>query len=133
MTDVDAHQLTIEVDEAFAFRCPKVDALCVIDGNGINRRLRGPLEERMSTGKCNDLIACHFVGFVFSETCHDGRDATSKKEKRGNGEAGNIRLKDEEKEIIGQLSFDSYQLSFGWPTRAVFSEVAKILHKSPFS
>ena len=47
VADVDAHQLAVEVDEALAFGRPEVDALRARDGNRIDLRLRGPLEDRV--------------------------------------------------------------------------------------
>jgi hypothetical protein len=55
VADIHAHQLAVEVDEALTFRCPEVNALCVIDWNWINSSLCGPFEQGVSATKLDDL------------------------------------------------------------------------------
>ena len=57
VSDVHAHQLAIEVDEALSFRRPEVDSLRARDGNRIHRGLCGPLEERVPAAEFDDLLA----------------------------------------------------------------------------
>src|SRR6185369_17967093 len=53
----DAHQLAVEVDEAFAFRRPKIDALGARDWNRIDSRLHGPFKESVFATEFDDLFA----------------------------------------------------------------------------
>jgi hypothetical protein len=55
--DVDAHELAVEVDEAFAFGRPEIDALCARDGNRIDSSLGGPFEESIAATELDDLLA----------------------------------------------------------------------------
>src|SRR5438067_7789217 len=73
--DIDAHQLAVEVDEAFVFRRPEVDALGARDGNRIHRGLSGPFEECVPATEFNDLL----TGHGFSCNCHSIVDAIRKR------------------------------------------------------
>src|SRR5207248_11404569 len=59
MPDVDAHQLTVEVDETLAFGCPEVNSLRTRHWNWINCRLRRPLEERVAATERDNLFTRH--------------------------------------------------------------------------
>jgi len=59
MSDVDGHELTVEIDEAFPFRRPKVDAFRAGHWNWINLGLGGPLEQGVLLGEIDDLFAGH--------------------------------------------------------------------------
>ena len=59
VTDVHAHQLTVEVDEALSLRRPEVDALGARDRNRIDLRLRRPLEQRVLLRERDDLVTGH--------------------------------------------------------------------------
>jgi hypothetical protein len=61
--DIDAHQLAVEVDEALPFRCPEVDAFGARDRDWIDRRLHGPLVDRMTAREFNYLRAAQGVNF----------------------------------------------------------------------
>src|SRR5271170_4030387 len=47
VSDVDGHELAVEVDEALAFWRVEIDALGARDGNGIDLGLRGPFVKRV--------------------------------------------------------------------------------------
>jgi hypothetical protein len=57
VTDVDAHQLAVEIDEALAFRRPEVDAFGTRDRNRIDSRLYGPFKQRVFAAEFDDLLA----------------------------------------------------------------------------
>src|SRR6185295_2701807 len=57
VSDVYAHQLAVEVDEAFAFRRPEVDAFRGCHRDWIDCCLSGPFEESMTTTKFDDFLA----------------------------------------------------------------------------
>src|SRR5580658_664270 len=59
MSDVDGHELAVEVDEAFAFRRVKVDPLGASHRNGIDLRLRGPFVQRVLAREIDDFFASH--------------------------------------------------------------------------
>jgi len=65
--DVDAHELAVEIDEAFAFGRPKINTLRARDGNRIDSSLGGPFEESVATTELDDLLACH----CFGSGCHN--------------------------------------------------------------
>src|SRR5208283_5320077 len=59
VSDVDGHELAVEVDEALPFRCVKINPFGVGDGNGIDLRLGGPFVERVLAGEVDDFFAGH--------------------------------------------------------------------------
>src|SRR6185369_15603442 len=67
VTDVDAHELAVEIDEAFTFGRPKINALRARNRNRIDSSLGGPFEESVATTEFNDLLACH----CFGSGCHN--------------------------------------------------------------
>jgi hypothetical protein len=75
VADVDAHQLAIKVDEAFAFRCPEINALRARHRNRIDSGLRGPFKERVAATEIDDFFAVH----GFSRNSHKCRDAIRKR------------------------------------------------------
>jgi hypothetical protein len=66
MADVHGHELTVEIDEALAFRRPEVDALRPRDRYRIDRPLRRPFEDRVFLRQRNNLFTRHRVG----NSCH---------------------------------------------------------------
>src|SRR5262245_3971602 len=66
MTDVDAHQLTVEVDEALAFRRPEIDAFSSRNRNRIDSRLDRPFKKCVLATEFDDLLASQ----VFSCGAH---------------------------------------------------------------
>ena len=50
VSDVDGHELAVEVDEALAFWRVEVNPLGAADCNGVDFRLRGPFEKRVLSG-----------------------------------------------------------------------------------
>ena len=61
VADVDAHQLTVEVEIALAFRRPEIGALGARDGDRIHGALNGPLENRVTLGEGDDVGTVHIV------------------------------------------------------------------------
>src|SRR5262249_30188568 len=63
VTDVDAHQLAVEVDEALALGRPEVDSFRTGDGYRVHGRLRRPLVDRVAPTELDHLFAgeggCH--------------------------------------------------------------------------
>ena len=59
VSDVDRHELAVEVDEALAFGRVEINSLGAGDGNGIDFRLRGPFVERVLAGEIDDFFASH--------------------------------------------------------------------------
>jgi hypothetical protein len=57
MTDVDAHQLAVEVDETLPFRRVKIDAFRMRNRNRIDSSLRGPFKQCMTAAEFNNLLA----------------------------------------------------------------------------
>ena len=68
MSDVDRHELAVEVDEALPFRRVEVNPFGAGDRNGIDLRLRGPFVERVFAGEIDDLLAGHRG--CFSDRAH---------------------------------------------------------------
>jgi hypothetical protein len=62
VADVHAHELGVEVEVASAFRGPEVDALGVVDGDGVDCLLRLPVEHRVTPGERDDLLTAHRHG-----------------------------------------------------------------------
>src|SRR5258705_865173 len=62
VSDVDAHQLAIEVDKTLALWRPEVDSFRARDRNRIHCRLRGPFEERVPAAEIDDLLTRHGIG-----------------------------------------------------------------------
>ena len=69
VADVDAHQLRVEVEPAFSFRREEAAPFRSRDGDRIDRRLRGPLEERVLLGEVNDFLAGHGGRPFYSKWC----------------------------------------------------------------
>src|ERR1700752_70050 len=71
MTDVDAHQLAVEIDEAFPFGRPEIHALGVIDRNWIDSSLGGPFKECVPATEFDNL----FAGQARGSCAHNAGDA----------------------------------------------------------
>jgi hypothetical protein len=67
VTDIHAHELAVEIDEAFAFGRPKIDALRARDGNRIDRSLGGPFKQSVAATEFDDLLALNSL----SSGCHN--------------------------------------------------------------
>ena len=67
VTDVDRHQLAVEIEDALALGGVQVDAFGMVDGDGVEGALDGPGEEGVLPGQGDDLVAGHAAG--------SGRDA----------------------------------------------------------
>src|SRR5580704_471226 len=59
VSNVDGHELAVEIDEALPFRRVKVDPLGASNRNRIDLRLRGPLIKRVLAGERDDFGAGH--------------------------------------------------------------------------
>src|ERR1700730_805605 len=59
MSDVDRHQLTVEVDETTPFRRVEVNALGASNRNRIDLRLRRPFIQRVLACEIDDFLAGH--------------------------------------------------------------------------
>ena len=59
---VDAHQLAVEVDVSLPFGGVEVDALGMVDRDGVDRGLRGPFVERVLATEGDNLLAAQHVG-----------------------------------------------------------------------
>jgi hypothetical protein len=57
MTDVDAHQLAVQVQVALAVDIPEIDALRASDRYGGDLRLRSPVIHRVPLGELGDLLS----------------------------------------------------------------------------
>ena len=57
VTDVHAHQLAVEIDEALAVRRIEIDAFRARDRNRIDSGLHGPFKERVLATEFDDLFA----------------------------------------------------------------------------
>ena len=62
VSDVDGHELAVEVDEALPFRRIEVNPFGAGDGNGIDLRLCRPFIKRVLAGKVDDFLASHLRG-----------------------------------------------------------------------
>src|SRR5206468_3316078 len=59
VSDVDAHQLAIEVNEPLSLRRPEVDSFRARDRNRLHCGLGGPLKDCVPAAEINDLLARH--------------------------------------------------------------------------
>ncbi len=59
VSDIDGHELAVEVDEALPFRRLEINSLGAGDGNGIDLRLRRPFIERVLAREVDDFFAGH--------------------------------------------------------------------------
>src|SRR5262249_36319048 len=57
VTNVDAHQLAVEVDKTFTLRRPKINPLGARNWNRIDSSLCGPFKQRMPATEFNNLLA----------------------------------------------------------------------------
>ncbi len=62
VTDVDRHQLAVEIEDPLPLRRVEPDALCVVDDDRVDRALDRPGEEGVRAVEGDDLLAGHRLG-----------------------------------------------------------------------
>src|SRR5215831_208004 len=73
VSDVDRHQLAVEVDETLPIGRPKINALGAGNRDRVNLRLRRRLENRVILSEIDNFLARHRGGF--SSSRHDSKSS----------------------------------------------------------